>query len=69
MPREKYLESFEKGLKIGNQSCYIPHYLKHILEQKAVLPGEKEYPNEPGYWNREDNLLIAIKEKKDRLLE
>lgn len=68
MPREKYLESFEKGLKIGNQSCYIPHYLKHILEQKAVLPGEKEYPNEPGYWNREDNLFIAIKEKKGQVI-
>jgi diguanylate cyclase (GGDEF)-like protein/PAS domain S-box-containing protein len=61
MPRAKYLEYFEQGIKLGNQSCYIPHNLKEILDQKAVLYGKKSYPGKDGYWHREDNLLVAMK--------
>lgn len=61
MPRAKYLEYFDKGIKMGNQSCYIPHSLKEILDQKAVLYGKKSYPEKSGYWHREDNLLVAMK--------
>jgi diguanylate cyclase (GGDEF)-like protein/PAS domain S-box-containing protein len=61
MPRAKYLEYFEQGIKLGNQSCYIPHNLKEILDQNAVLYGKKSYPEKSGYWNREDNLLVAMK--------
>jgi diguanylate cyclase (GGDEF)-like protein/PAS domain S-box-containing protein len=61
MPRIKYLEYFDKGIKIGNQSCYIPHNLKEILDQKAVLYGKKSYPEKNGYWHREDNLLVTMK--------
>ncbi len=61
MPRIKYLEYFEQGIKIGNQSCYIPHNLKDILDQKAVLYGKKSYPEKNGYWHREDNLLVTMK--------
>jgi len=61
MPRAKYLEYFEQGIKLGNQSCYIPHNLKDILDQKAVLYGKKAYPEKNGSWNREDNLLVSMK--------
>jgi diguanylate cyclase (GGDEF)-like protein/PAS domain S-box-containing protein len=61
MPRTKYLEYFEQGIKLGNQSCYIPHNLKDILDQKAVLYGKKSYPEKNGSWHREDNLLVTMK--------
>lgn len=68
MPREKYLKYFEKGIKIGNQSCYIPHNLKNILDQKAVIPGEKLYPEKEGRWHREDNLLVSLNDTKGKLI-
>ena len=68
MPREKYLKYFEQGLKIGSQSCYIPHNLKDILDQKAVIPGEKIYPEKEGLWHREDNLLVSMKDTKGQVI-
>lgn len=68
MPRTKYLEYFEQGIKLGNQSCYIPHNLKEILDQKAVLYGKKSYPEKNGYWHREDNLLVAMKNTLGRVI-
>jgi diguanylate cyclase (GGDEF)-like protein/PAS domain S-box-containing protein len=62
MPREKYLKYFEHGIKIGSQTCYIPHNLKDILDQKAVLYGKKSYPLGEGSWHREDNLLVTMKD-------
>jgi len=61
MPREKYLKYFNQGIKVGNQSCYIPHNLKDILDQKAVIYGKKSYSSKEGYWHREDNLLVSMK--------
>jgi len=68
MSREKYLSYFEKGIKIGNQSCYIPHDMKHILDNKAVLSGKQDYPNRPGGWHREDNLLVAMRDTKGQII-
>ncbi len=68
MPREKYLKYFEKAIKIGNQSCYIPHSSKDILDKDAVVPGEKTYPKKEGRWNREDNLLVAMKDTRDQII-
>ncbi len=68
MPREKYLKYFDQCIKIGNQSCYIPHNLKDILDQNAVIPGEKIYPEKEGLWHREDNLLVSMKDKKGQVI-
>ena len=68
MPRESYLRYFEKGIKIGNQSCYIPHTQKHILDQRAVLYGKKSYPRAKGHWHREDNLLVLMKDEKEKAI-
>jgi len=68
MPPEKYQKYFEKGIKIGNQSCYIPHELKNILDKKAMIPGEKNYPEKKGHWHREDNLLVSMKDTKGNLI-
>ena len=68
MPREKYLKYFERGIKIGNQTVYIPHDMKRMLDQKAIIPGEKTYPIKEGYWHKEDNLLVAMKDTRGELL-
>ena len=61
-PREKFLDLFKNGIRLGNQSCYIPHALKHLINQHAVDYGKKDYSRENG-WHREDNLLVAMKNK------
>ncbi len=68
MPREKHLKYFEKSVKIGSQSLYIPHSLKDILDKDAVAPGEKTYPKKEGRWNREDNLLVAMKDARGQMI-
>ena len=64
MAKEKYLKYFDRGIKIGNQSCFIPHKMKSILDQKAFIPGEKSYPAKDGRWHKEDNLLVAMRDIK-----
>jgi diguanylate cyclase (GGDEF)-like protein/PAS domain S-box-containing protein len=66
--REKYLKYFEKSIKIGSQCYYIPHSLKDILHKDAVTPGEKTYPKIEGRWNREDNILVAMKDIRGQLI-
>jgi len=68
MPREKYQEIFKNGIPIGNQSCFIPNTMKGILDQDAVIFGESDYPPEGGHWHKEDNLLIAMKDKKGSMI-
>ena len=68
MPREKYLKYFEKGIKIGNQSCYLPYTMKGILDKEALIPGEKTFPKKEGFWHREDNLLVSMKDTKGEII-
>ncbi len=62
-PKEKYIELFDKGIKLGHQSCYIPHTMKHIVDQRVVDYGKMNYSPETNGWHREDNLLVAMKDK------
>lgn len=68
MPREKYQKIFRKGIKIGDQSCFIPADMKDILDQKAVIYGEKSYVGKKDCWNKEDNLLVAMKDTRNQLI-
>ena len=68
MPKEKYRKYFNKGFKIGNQSCYIPHDMKNILDKKAFIPGDKHYPEKEGRWHKDDNLLVAMHDTKGELI-
>jgi diguanylate cyclase (GGDEF)-like protein/PAS domain S-box-containing protein len=68
MPKEKYLKYFERGVEIGDQSCYIPHKMKSILDKKAFIPGEKSYPEKEGLWHKDDNLLVAMRDTKGELI-
>lgn len=68
MPKEKYLGYFDKGVKIGSQSCYIPHHKKDILDQNALILSEKNYPKKENGWNKDDNLLVAMKDTKGEVI-
>jgi len=68
MPKEKYLRYFERGIEIGDQSCYIPQKMKGILDKKAFIPGEKSYPVKEGRWHKDDNLLVAMRDTKGELI-
>ncbi|MCP2620020.1 PAS domain S-box protein [Candidatus Aminicenantes bacterium AC-334-K16] len=68
MPKEKYLAYFREGIKLGHQSCYIPHDKKAILDPKAIIPGRENYPEQPGGWHKEDGLLVAMKDTKGEII-
>ncbi|UCE21007.1 MAG: PAS domain S-box protein, partial [Candidatus Aminicenantes bacterium] len=68
MPKEKYLKYFERGIEIGDQSCYIPHKMKGMLDKKAFIPGEKSFPVKEGRWHKDDNLLVAMRDTKGELI-
>jgi len=66
-PREKFIDLFENGIRLGIQSCYIPHVMKHLVNQHTVDYGKKDYSGENG-WHREDNLLVAMKNKSGNII-
>jgi diguanylate cyclase (GGDEF)-like protein/PAS domain S-box-containing protein len=68
MPKAKYLSYFEKGLKLGNQSCFIPHHQMEILDQNALITSEKAYPEEKDSWHKNDNLLVSMKDTKGEVI-
>ncbi|MDH4218708.1 MAG: PAS domain S-box protein [Candidatus Aminicenantes bacterium] len=68
MPSDKYLSYFEQGIKLGNQSCYIPHHQKDILDQNALIPGEKNYPEKENSWHKDDNLLVLMRDTKGEVI-
>lgn len=68
MPRMKYLSYFSQCVRLGNQSCYIPHDLQDILDKQAVIPGETKYPEGEGRWHHEDNLLVGMKDRTGELI-
>jgi len=68
MGREKFDQYFQKGINIGNNSCYIPHSAENILDQKAVIPGVTTYPDKEGHWHKEDTLLVSMKDIKGNMI-
>ena len=62
MSKDKYLGYFEKGIKLGNQSCFIPHHQKDILDKNALITSEKAYPEKENAWQKDDNLLVSMRD-------
>lgn len=59
-----YTGVFEQGIKLGQFSYYIPHTMKHILNQEAVIYGEDEIREGDGAWHPEDNLFVRMNDEK-----
>lgn len=68
MPKNKFLSYFEQGTRLGNQSCYIPHLQKDILDQQALISSDKEYPKNEAAWHQDDNLLVCMKDTKGEVI-
>jgi PAS domain S-box-containing protein len=68
MPKEKYLGYFDRGIKIGNQSCFIPALKKDILDLEAVVTSERSYSEKENGWQKDDNLLVAMKDTQGEII-
>ncbi len=61
--KETFVRLFKQGIRLGEQSCYIPHNMKDILDGITVDYGKRKYVPGESAWHREDNLLVALKDK------
>lgn len=62
-PKSWYTIVFEQGIKLGQFSYYIPHTMKEILNQDAVIYGEGELHNNKDAWHPEDNLFVRMNDE------
>ena len=66
---KSYFESIcSLGIKIGRFSYYIPHTMKHIFNQNAVLFGEGTLPESDHLWHPEDNLIVNMKDENNNII-
>ena len=66
--RSWYDGVFEKGITIGRFSYYIPHSMKHILNQEATYYGEGPEPDRVDAWHPEDNLFVRMNDEKGNFI-
>lgn len=66
---KSYFESIcSLGVKIGRFSYYIPHTMKHIFNQNAVLFGEGNPPEGDHLWHPEDNLIVNMRDENNNII-
>lgn len=64
-----YFESIcSLGIKTGRFSYYIPHTMKHIFNQNAVLFGEGTPPEGDHLWHPEDNLIVNMRDENNNII-
>ncbi len=68
MPSVWYEEIFNKGIKLGQFSSYIPHTMKHILKKEATVFGEGEAGKAKDSWHPEDNLIVQMRDEKGNFI-
>ncbi|MEE4240055.1 MAG: PocR ligand-binding domain-containing protein [Desulfopila sp.] len=68
LPKSWYDRVFAQGQRLGQLSYYIPHSLKHILNQEATLYGEGEPPLYDSAWHPEDNLFVRLNDAQGNLI-
>ncbi|MCB2218601.1 MAG: PocR ligand-binding domain-containing protein [Desulfobulbaceae bacterium] len=64
MPKSWYDHVFVQGLRLGQSSYYIPHTMKHILNQDATVYGEEHAPVSESAWHPEDNLFVRLSDEQ-----
>lgn len=64
LSKKWYTEVFQQGIKLGQFSYYIPHTMKHILNQDAVIYGDDDVIDGEGFWHPEDNLFVRMNDEK-----
>jgi len=68
MPKSWYDGVFEQGEKLGQSSYYIPHKMKHILNQEAVIYGEGPPPDAENSWHPQDNLFVRMNDERGEFI-
>ena len=68
MPKTWYDDVFEKGITVGRLSYYVPHTMKHILNQEATVYGEGEEPELGDAWHPEDNLFVRMNDENGEFI-
>jgi len=68
MPSVWYDAVFAKGEKIGRLTSYIPHTMKHILNQQATLAGKVKVSGKENHWHPDDNLFVEMRGQTGELL-
>jgi len=68
MPKSWYDNVFLQGQALGRFSYYIPHTLKHILNQEATVYGEGRPPENDASWHPEDNLFVRLNDKNGEFI-
>ena len=63
-----YDQVFEQGLKFGELSYYIPHTMKHILNQDATSFGSGAVSDESNSWHPEDNLFVRMNDDEGNFI-
>ena len=68
MPKSWYDHVFAQGLHLGQFSYYIPHTMKHILNQDATVYGAGPPGEGSQAWHPEDNLFVRLSDDKGELI-
>ncbi len=68
IPRSWFAELLEQGRKVGQFSCYVPHTMKDILHQEAVIFGRGPIPASNDAWHPEDNLFVRLCDRDGNLV-
>jgi signal transduction histidine kinase/GAF domain-containing protein/DNA-binding response OmpR family regulator/HPt (histidine-containing phosphotransfer) domain-containing protein len=68
MPSTWYDAVFVQGEKIGRLTSYIPHTMKHILNQQATISGRCPPSDAEGHWHPDDNLFVEMRDQDGELI-
>ncbi len=68
LPKSWYDHVFSQGHYLGHFSYYIPHTMKHILNQEATIYGEGPPPEDSTAWHPEDNLFVRMNDENGRFI-
>jgi len=68
LPKSWYDHVFLQGQALGRFSYYIPHTMKHILNQEATVYGEGQPPEDDSAWHPEDNLFVRLNDENGEFI-
>jgi signal transduction histidine kinase/ActR/RegA family two-component response regulator len=68
LPKSWYDRVFEHGIRFGQFSYYIPHTMKHILNQEATIYGDGEAPSGLNRWHPDDNLFVRMNDDQGNFI-
>jgi signal transduction histidine kinase/ActR/RegA family two-component response regulator len=69
LPKSWYDHVFSQGHHMGQFSYYIPHTMKHILNQEATLYGQGSPPEDSSSaWHPEDNLFVRMNDENGQFI-